>query len=132
VNARSESWYTTSDLRADGHGAKLDFEGGYEARPFSSDRIRTGAKLSWADAEYMQTFFGVNAVQSTSSGLPVYGAGSGIKDYGLNVNWRHAFSKRWFSNAGLQARRLSASANASPLVTSPMETSASVLVGYRF
>lgn len=132
LNARSVSWYTTDDIRSDGHGTRLEFEGGYEARTYPPDRVRIGAKFSWADARYMQTFFGVDAVQSASSGLPEYRAGSGIKDYGLNVNWRHAFSKRWFSNAGLQARRLSASANASPLVTSPMETSASVLVGYRF
>lgn len=132
LNARHEPWYMTGDIRSDGHGTRLDFEEGYEARPFPSDRIRTGAKLSWADPRYMQTFFGVDSAQSASSELPVYVPGSGIKDYGINFNWRHAYTKKWFSNGGIQARRLSGSAGSSPLVMTRLETSASFLVGYRF
>ena len=80
----------------------------------------------------MQTFFGVNAAQSVSSGLPAYQARAGIKDYGINVNWRHNFSRKWFGNTGLQARRLSGSASESPLVATRLETSANFLLGYRF
>lgn len=132
LNARSESWYTTDDIRSDGHGTRLDFEAGYEAKPTMDDRIRAGAKLSWADPRYMQTFFGIDPAQSASSGLPRYHAEPGIKDYGINVNWRHGYSKKWFSNAGVEARLLSAGIAGSPLVATRLETSASFLVGYRF
>ncbi len=132
VNARSEPWYTTDDVRSDGHGTRLDFEVGYESKPTGEDRIRAGAKLSWADPRYMQTFFGVDSSQAAFSGLPQYNAGAGIKDYGINVNWRHNYSRKWFSNTGLQARRLSRGVSGSPLVASGLETSASFLLGYRF
>ena len=113
-------------------GTRLDFEEGYESKPTNEDRKRAGAKLSWADPRYMQTFFGVNSSQSASSGLPQYNAESGIKDYGINVNWRHNYSRKWFSNTGFQARRLSGGISGSPLVATRLETSASFLMGYRF
>lgn len=131
-DAHHAPWYMTSDARTGRNGTRLELGGGYEARLAPGDRIRLGARIDWANAKYMQTYFGVNPAQSAASGLPVYSAGSGIKDYGIHASWNHAFSRNWFSNMEIQVRQLAGSAKSSPLSVGRTESSASFLVGYRF
>lgn len=133
-HTRFDQWYVTSSAAAGNHGAHIDLGGGYEFKLSPTDQLRTGLELTWANNKYMQTYFGVTAAQSAASGgvLPVYSANSGIKDYALKANWTHAYTKEWFSNAGLTVKQLSGSAKNSPVTQRQTGTSASFVVGYRF
>lgn len=134
VNARFAPWYVMSGIAAGSNGSRLELDGGYEARLSQEDRIRAGLELNWADNKYMQTYFGVSAAQSTASGgvLAPFNAGSGIRNYGLKINWTHAYSKEWFSNAGISYKQLSGSAANSPLTMRRSMSTVSFVVGYRF
>ncbi len=132
VNARFNPWYITSSIGASSRGARLELGGGYEAQFGPADRVRLGVGLNWANNKYMQTYFGVSAAQSATSGLAAYNAGSGIKDYSLSANWTHSYSKEWFSNAGVTLKQLSGSAKNSPLTLQRSQSMVNFVVGYRF
>ncbi|MEX2352713.1 MAG: MipA/OmpV family protein, partial [Gammaproteobacteria bacterium] len=73
--------------------------------------------LTWANENYMESSFGVNGAQSVASGLPVFNAGSGLKDirggFGANYNISEYWSILGFAG---YARSLG-DANDSPIVT---------------
>ncbi len=64
-------------------------KGGYNWMINNSWALSIGASTTYADDDYMQTYFGVSAGDSARSGLAQYDADSGIKDVGINlaVNW---------------------------------------------
>lgn len=134
VNARFAPWYVSSGLAASSHGAWFELGGGYEAQLVEADRLRIGANLTWANAKYNQTYFGVTAAQAAASGnvLTAYTASSGVKDYGIAANWMHSYSKEWFSNAGVSFKQLSGSDKNSPLTVKSGMNSVNFVVGYRF
>ena len=54
---------------------------------YRSDRLTVSSSLSmtWADNDYMDSFFSVTAAQSLTSGLAVFDATSGFKDISLSL-----------------------------------------------
>lgn len=45
-----------------------------------------GPSMNYGDDQYMQTFFGVNAVQAAASGLAAFDADAGFVSYGISAN----------------------------------------------
>ena len=132
ANAHFSNLYFASGLSNSSHGAHLQLGGGYTILLAATDLVRFGPSLNWANKKYMQTYFGIDATQSAASLLPVYTAGSGIKDYAINVRWLHFYSGTWFSNAGYSFKRLAGGVRQSPLVQDSTLHSASLAFGYRF
>jgi outer membrane protein len=64
-------------------------KGGYNWRIDNSWALSIGAFTTYADDDYMKTYFGVSGRDAARSGLDPYDADSGIKDVGINlaVNW---------------------------------------------
>jgi outer membrane scaffolding protein for murein synthesis (MipA/OmpV family) len=46
-------------------------------------RFAAGPRLSWASADYHETYFGINARQSARTGLVRYEPGNGLVSYGV-------------------------------------------------
>lgn len=134
LNARFSPWYVTSSIASSSHGAHVELGGGYEMQLSAADKVRAGLEADWANGKYMQTYFGINAVQAAASGgvLTAYNASSGVKDYALKLNWMHSYSKEWFSNAGVTYKQLAGSAKNSPLTLRNSMSTASFVVGYNF
>lgn len=87
---------------------------------------------TWADATYMQTYFGINAMQSINSGYSVYTAGAGIKNFGLELRANYQFSSNWtFSTSG-RVSQLGGSAVDSPISVSDTAFTVISTIGYRF
>ena len=87
---------------------------------------------TWADDNYMQTFFGVTPLQSARSGLPVFNAEAGIKDVTVGLNVIYLFDHHWFLMTNTGVKQLLDDAPDSPIThesTSPVFSS---VVGYRF
>ena len=102
---------------AQGHkGAVMEFT--VTRSLYHGDKLVVGANgvMTLATANYMNTFFGVNAAQSAASGLPQFHAGPSIKDIGLSLNAIYALNKHWSVLATLGYRRLLGDAEDSPLV----------------
>lgn len=93
------------------------------------------AKASWADKHYMGTYFGVTATQAVQSGLPVYRAGSGLKDVGAGLNLNYRLDSHWMVTAIGGYSRLLGDAADAPLVVqrgSPDQWRGGLFLAYRF
>jgi len=88
-----DNWFVSLEFLADTgdayDGWYSTLKGGYNWIINSSWALSIGASTTYADDDYMQTYFGVTAADAARSGLSQYSADSGIKDVGidLGVNW---------------------------------------------
>ena len=107
------------------------------ARPSDRLKLKLGPRLSFADSEYMSTYFGVSSGEATASGgrLAAYDAGGGFRDVGLEFGAEYAWSDRitLYGDAGY--RRLVGDAADSPIVKragSENQFTAGLGLTYRF
>ncbi|WP_170975489.1 MipA/OmpV family protein [Martelella alba] len=102
-----------------------------------TDNLRLGMRLfaTYADDNFAQTYFGVNADDAARSGLAQYSASGGLKDAGLGVNALYRFNDSWGLTATVRYARLLGDAADSPIVKdagSPSQTFIGAGVFYRF
>lgn len=71
---------------------------------------------TWADSAYMDSYFSVNEVQSLASGMPVYNAGSGVKDVRLAIGANLDITDTWALAGNASYTRLLGDAVSSPMV----------------
>ncbi len=70
---------------ADGNdGTIVRLNGGYRIPIDQTWNLSSGAFTTWADDDYMEAYFGIDAADSARSGLSTFDADSGFKDVGLN------------------------------------------------
>ena len=94
-----ENWYVFLDLLGDTGNAYdgwySTLKGGYNWIISNEWALSMGGHTTYADDDYMQTYFGVNNRDSARSGLDKYDADSGIKDVGLDLGVNWAFASSW-------------------------------------
>lgn len=97
-------------------GFLVDVSAGYRVRIERNTRMVFLAVGTWADDQFMDTYFSVDSDNAGNSGLPEYKAGAGIKDVGIvvalkyNINWHWGITGIW------KYTRLLGDAADSPLV----------------
>lgn len=74
--------------------------------------------LDYGSSDYMQTFYGVTALQSARSGLSVYDAGAGFKSIGAQLKTEYALTPDWTLLATAGYTRFLGDAASSPIVES--------------
>ncbi|MBW2468846.1 MAG: MipA/OmpV family protein [Deltaproteobacteria bacterium] len=80
---------------ADGNdGSIVRLNGGYKIPIDQTWNLSLGVFTTWADDDYMQAYFEIDAADSARSGLQTYDADAGFKDAGLNLTasfkpWEH-------------------------------------------
>jgi MipA family protein len=128
--------FATSSLRAgsgdDGKGIVLDLGAGYGRMLAPRWRVAGGAALSVANAEHLQSYFGVNAGQSVLSGYPVYTPGSGVRDARANLALTYSFDPRTSLTMALSVKRMLGDAADSPLTRKRDAASGVVALTYGF
>lgn len=95
-------------------------------------RIVPTIKATWADTDYMQTFFGVSTEQSALSQFPQYSARKGFKDVSFNLNIMYAFNQNWFVFLNGQIKKLLNDAADSPVSRDDTNTLIASGVAYMF
>ncbi len=75
-----------------------------------------GCAIVYASDNYMSTYFGVDTQDSLRTGLPVFDADSGVKDFRLNPVLVMHLNMNWHLAAGFQYRRMLSDADDSPVV----------------
>ena len=94
-----EKWFASVELLSDmgdGHdGWYSKLKGGYNWVIDESWTLSIGASATYADDDYMQTYFGVNAKDRRRSGLDRYDADAGIKDIGINLGANWIITQNW-------------------------------------
>lgn len=83
-----------------------------------SDRLslRAAFVATWADRDYMQSYFGVTAAQAQATSFSVYTAKSGLRKVEVSVGGEFALAPTWKLLANLAISRLGDVAAKSPLV----------------
>jgi len=96
---------------------------------------RFGVFSTWADDDYMESYFGVSAAGSAASGLRTYEAESGIKDAGLNLTVNYTPWQNWGVMGLVTLKKMMGDAEDSPVVDdvgSDTQAVVGLMVTYRF
>lgn len=119
------------DISQNGQGltASLDM---YASLPLTGWLFSVGPGLTWANAVYTRTLFGVSQGQSAASGLPQYSTGSGIRDLHFTFYATHDFSKHWVGTVNATFGRLEHYAAGSPITERRRELTTFASLDYRF
>ena len=88
----------------------------YMLMPMDNLLVFVGPTVTWADDDYMQSYFGVTAAQARTSGYRAYSAGGGIKDVGVSMFVVSQISDHWVMSGLVGYSRLMEDAADSPLV----------------
>ena len=119
-----------------GDDAGVQVRLGAELERQVSARTKVTARIgtTYADEDYMQTYFGVTAAQSAAStfGLPVFNADSGFKDVHVALGLETDLSERWVLRAGGRYGHLIGDAGDSPVIETEDQLSGTLGIAYRF
>lgn len=99
----------------------------YDCFIFSADTSAT-----FADDNYMEAYFGVNASQSARSGLPQYDAKAGLKRVDLKASVTYVITENWSVTGTAGAGLLMGDAKDSPIVKDKVQPFAMMGLAYRF
>lgn len=134
--APDRNWRLSSVLRYGsgdtGEGATADFGVGYAMDIAPQWRLDLGVSTTWANSQYMQSYFGVSAAQALQSGHAEYSPASGIREVGAGLNLNYQITPKISISGGLKASSLVGDARNSPLITRTENVSGSVSVAYAF
>ncbi len=101
---------------ADAHGG-LVVDAGLALRvPFDTPWFSLRVSGTWADDDYMESYFGVDAAQSARSGLRRFDADSGFKDVSVRLGSRIDLSEHIAALVSVGYKRLLGDAADAPLV----------------
>jgi len=100
-----------------GHDGAIATLSAYYGHPWGRfAQLIIGVFSSYADDDYMDTYFGIDAADSARSGLDQYSADAGIKDIGLTARLVHDFAPNWGGELRIRVSRLLGDAKDSPVV----------------
>lgn len=115
-----------------GQGATANLGADYSLDLAPQWRLGFGASATWANSQYMQSYFGVNATQSQQSGHTVYSPSSGISEVSTSLSLSYQLTPKISLTGGLKASSLVGDAKNSPIVTNPQSVTGSFSIGYEF
>ena len=105
-----------TDVSSEHDGYLWYMNGGYALPVNDQFSMKLGVHLTWADDDYMDTYFGVSGKDSARSGFSKYSASSGFKDYGIGLTGTYKFNQSWGLLGNVGYSRMINDAEDSPLV----------------
>jgi outer membrane protein len=134
VTRRCEWMETTVKLSTDiggaGHGNAVDIELAKSHILTPRLSVRTGIGTTWTNTHYMRTFFGVDAQQSTRSGLPIFTPDGGFSSGRLFLSARYEVRSHWLIGGQVYAGRLFGDAADSPITQRRTTAGGGVFLAY--
>ncbi len=121
-----------TDIGGNQQGTRALLDVAFKANPADKWTLTVGPGISWMDSQYAQTYYGVTAAQSASSGNSTYKASAGINAVRLGVGADYEISREWSVGAKLSAAKLQGDAANSPAVGKGTQTSYGIFANYRF
>ncbi|MDZ4189604.1 MAG: MipA/OmpV family protein [Hydrogenophaga sp.] len=116
-----------------GHkGTQVDMSVAWPLKVSDKVDVSFGAGLTWADKDYMQTYFGVTPAQSLASGFRAYTPKAGVRKFELSANAEYALAKDWKLQGSLALTQLTGDAADSSLVARKSNPSMSLGIAYVF
>jgi outer membrane protein len=134
-----QNWYVFLEYLADTgnayDGSYGSLKGGYNWMINPEWVLTVGGFATYADDDYMSTYFGVDRRDAARSGLDRYDADGGMKDVGLDLGVNWGFAPNWDLRGLFQIKQLVGDADDdSPVVDEGSETQffTAVLVVFKF
>ena len=90
-------------------GLDLDFS------PIDRLSVLAGPRLTFADSDYMNAYFGVSAASAASSSFSAFNASGGIKSAGFEINTRYELTENWAARGIFKWEHLLGDAADSPI-----------------
>jgi MipA family protein len=132
----SGGWQTTTSLRYgsgnDGRGLVADVGLGFGTALGPQWRLGLGAAVSLVNADYMKSYFGVDALQAPRSGYAVYTPRSGLRDVRASGSLTYALDPRSAVTAAAAVIQMQGDAADSPLTRKRTAASAVLVYTYAF
>jgi outer membrane scaffolding protein for murein synthesis (MipA/OmpV family) len=97
-----------------------------------ADKVGAGVTLHFGEANYMQTYYGVDARQAARSGYRAFRPEGGLYGVDASLSWEHRIDTHWSVTSLLGVERLRGDAADSPLVRRKTAPTAAVYAAYRF
>jgi outer membrane protein len=94
--------------------------------------VNIGPGITWADSEYMMTFFGVSPEQAARSALPQYRAQAGVYALRFGAGGSYRIDRDWRAIVRASVSRLEGDAAHSPITRERMQYTAGVIAAYEF
>ncbi len=120
VGFKAGPWSTelsfAGDVSDEHDGYLMYLKGAYKLVQTSKVLMSLGVSTTWADSNYMETYFGVDNNNVGNSSLPAYSPDSGFKDVGLSLTGVYFFNKTWAVAGVASYTQMLNDAEDSPLV----------------
>lgn len=130
------SWRFKADFRKEvggGHGGLLlNGEAAWGSRWSEKASLILGARLTYMDETYAESYFGVSGAASTASGKTAYSPTGGFRDANAYAQIIYDFTQAFYVATEFRATTLLEQAVDSPITQVDAFVTGSVLVGYRF
>ena len=133
------NWFVFLDILEDVgdayDGWYATLRGGYNWAIDEAWTLSMGAHTTYANDDYMQTYFGVSRRDAARSGLDRYNADGGMKEVGIDLGLNWNISRRWDLRSFAQISELIGDADASsPVVDEGSATQflGGVMVMFKF
>lgn len=95
-------------------------------------RLGSEVSATYADANYLQSFFGVTPRQAAASGYPVYRPASGLRDVSARISLTYILTPQWAVTGGLRHTSLMGDAKDAPMVRRTSSTTSLLALTYAF
>jgi outer membrane scaffolding protein for murein synthesis (MipA/OmpV family) len=117
-----------------GHNGLLADLGAYIPLPFFDDKliVFTGPTVTFANGEYMRSYFGVSARQAAATAFPQFSAHGGFKSTGWGATAVYRIDDHWLLESDIAYERLIGDAADSPIVELRSQVAVGLNLGYRF
>jgi outer membrane protein len=104
------------DVSDEHDGLLFTLGGGYRLPLDEKKTLSLGASITFADDDYMESFFEIDNADSARSGLETFDADSGLKDISFKVGFGNMLTESWRMQAIIRYSRLLGDAADSPVV----------------
>lgn len=113
-------------------GLIVDLGAGWSTSLSPSIRVGSTLATSWANADYMQEYFGIGPEQASRSGYTRLAAGGGFRDVRLGASLSYRVTPAWSLTGSVSYSELLGDAKRSPIVRQKGGTSALLALSYSF
>ncbi|MBI3283610.1 MAG: MipA/OmpV family protein [Burkholderiales bacterium] len=117
---------------SDHNGLQLSLGGRATTSLNSRHRLSASFGADWANTAYVQSYFGVNASQSSASGYAQYAPSAGLTDVRVGANWHWNIDTNWSLTTGATMKYLTGDAGKSPFVFQKNPVTVFSAANYRF
>mgnify|MGYP002776466746 CR=1 FL=1 len=121
-----------TDIGGHQQGTRALLDLSFRTRPMERLVLSAGPGMTWTDGRYAQTYYGVSAAQSASSGYATYKARAGLNAWRLGASADYQLTHEWSLSAKLGVTQLQGDAANSPSIDKKTQTSYGLFANYRF